>query len=117
MKKTKTSLVTERNKASRAGVTEGSTWRHYKGTIYRVTDIAFDCDSNEMLVIYQVEDEYEKEYPFSFSRPYSQWHDEVQEGIKRFQQVDARTIYMTDKEFADRFPLQFYVNIKGETDD
>ena len=103
MKKTKPSLVSERNKAAFYGVVEGSTWRHHKGTIYRVTDIAFDCDTNEMLVVYQVEDEYEKEYPFSFSRPYSQWHDEIEEGIKRFEQVEARTLYMTDEEYSQYY--------------
>lgn len=99
MKKSKTALFSERNKASYAGVVEGSTWRHHKGTIYRVTDIAFDCDSNEMLVVYQIENEYEHDYPVSFSRPYSQWHDEIEDGVKRFEQVDARTLYMTDKEY------------------
>lgn len=101
MKKSMTSLFSERNKANHAGVIEGSTWRHYKGTIYRITDIAFDCDSNEMMIIYQVEDEYEKNYPVSFSRPYSQWHDEIEEGVKRFEQVDVRIFYMTDKEYRE----------------
>jgi hypothetical protein len=103
MKKSKTALFVERNKASYSGVIEGSTWRHYKGTIYRVTDIAFDCDSNEMLVVYQVEDEYQQDYPISFSRPYSQWHDEVEEGIKRFEQVDGRILYMTDEEYREYY--------------
>lgn len=101
MKKSKTSLISEKTKAAFSGVVEGSTWRHYKGTIYRVTDIAFDCDTNEMLVVYQIEDEYENDYPITFSRPYSQWHDEIEEGVSRFEQVDARTLYMTDKEYLE----------------
>jgi hypothetical protein len=103
MKKTKTALSAEINLASYNGVIEGSTWRHYKGTIYRISCIAFDCDTNEMLIVYQLEDEYEKEYPFSFSRPYSQWHDEVEEGIKRFEQVDGRILYMTDEEYREYY--------------
>jgi hypothetical protein len=99
MKKSKTTLYSEREKASFNGVVEGSTWRHYKGTIYRVTDIAFDCDTNEILVVYQIENDYEQDYPISFSRPYSQWHDKIEEGIERFVKVDARTLYMTDKEY------------------
>jgi hypothetical protein len=110
MKKSKTSLYVEKTKAGYAGVVEGSTWRHYKGTIYRVTDVAFDCDTNEMLVVYQIENEYEQDYPISFSRPYSQWHDEVEEGVRRFVQADARTIYMTDEEYFD------YYRSKGATD-
>lgn len=103
MKKDRKALIDEMDKARLCRVTEESTWRHYKGTIYRVLELGFDCNTNEMVVIYQESNDNHTLYPITFTRPYSEWHDEIEEGIRRFEYVDARIIYMSDKEYREYY--------------
>lgn len=76
----------------------GQTWRHYKGTLYRVEDLLVDCDTNEIILAYTNADPWEAS-TIKFARPLSEWLEEVEPGIQRFCRVRSRTLMMTDDEF------------------
>lgn len=60
------------------------TWRHYKGGLYRVEELLIDCNTNEIVVGYTSLDWESGLDSFRFTRPLSEWFDEVEPGIQRF---------------------------------
>jgi hypothetical protein len=58
-------------------------WKHYKGDYYLVKEIAIDCNTNELLVIYTNIMNTEVE-GVMFSRTHREWTEEVEPGVKRF---------------------------------
>ncbi len=76
----------------------GQTWRHYKGTLYKVEDLLVDCDTNEIILAYTNADPWEAS-TIKFARPLSEWLEEVEPGIQRFCRVRPHTLMMTDDEF------------------
>ena len=76
----------------------GQTWRHYKGTLYKVEDLLVDCDTNEIILAYTTADLWEAS-TIKFARPLSEWLEVVEPGIQRFCRVRSRTLMMTDDEF------------------
>lgn len=79
-------------------VKPSQTWRHYKGSVYKIEELLIDCNTNEVIVAYTCYD-WESYTSFKFTRPLSEWFDEVEPGIQRFCRVRHRNMLMTDDEF------------------
>lgn len=67
--------------AARGAVRPGSTWKHYKGGIYEVVDLAIDTVDGSVRVTYQ-RIEGPDYHPLSepgifYSRPLSEWFDKI----------------------------------------
>jgi hypothetical protein len=80
-------------------VKPSQTWRHYKGSVYKIEELLVDCNTNEIMVAYTCYD-WNNLTPFKFTRPLSEWFDEVEPGVQRFCRVRNRNVLMTDEEFA-----------------
>lgn len=75
-------------------------WRHYKGGLYRVEELLIDSNTNEIIVAYTNLDWESGLDSFRFTRPLSEWFDEVEPGVQRFCRVRYRNVLMTDEEYA-----------------
>ena len=82
----------------------GQLWRHYKGDIYKIEDLLVDCNTNEIILAYTYTDPYEAS-SIKFSRPMSEWLEEVTPGVQRFSKVRYRSLPLTDREFEMVQPL------------
>jgi hypothetical protein len=58
-------------------------WKHYKGQYYLVKHVAIDCNTNELVIVYQNFTELDME-GILFTRTHREWTEEVEPGIKRF---------------------------------
>ena len=58
-------------------------WKHYKGEYYLVKYIAIDCNTNELMIVYENFTQPELA-GILFTRTHSEWIEEVSDGIKRF---------------------------------
>jgi hypothetical protein len=58
-------------------------WKHYKGQYYLVKHVAIDCNTNELVIVYQNFTEQDME-GILFTRTHREWTEEVEPGIKRF---------------------------------
>jgi hypothetical protein len=78
-------------------VQPGELWRHYKGRLYKVLQLVIDCNTNEVVVIYEFMDD---DFNITtFCRPLSEWTDEVAPGVLRFARVKHRSLLLTDAEY------------------
>ena len=75
------------------------TWRHYKGGLYRVEELLIDCNTNEIIIGYTSLDWESGLESFRFTRPLSEWFDEVEPGIQRFSRVRNVSVYVTEDEY------------------
>lgn len=82
----------------------GQLWRHYKGDIYKIEDLLVDCNTNEITLAYTYADPI-KASTIKFSRPMSEWLEEVEPGIQRFSKVCYRSLPLTEREFEMVQPL------------
>jgi hypothetical protein len=59
----------------------GSIWRHYKGGIYQVDDLAINTTTGDVDVVYSRIDgpdfDRELERDLSYSRPFAEWFDNI----------------------------------------
>ena len=65
------------------------TYRHYKGDLYRVCELALHSDDEEWMVVYEAM--YEKPDAHLFTLPLSKWSEVVEwnnEKINRFQKIE-----------------------------
>lgn len=70
----------------------GQTYVHYKGDIYRVTGVSIDCNTSEPRVHYcKIGMD-----RITFSRPYSEWNQMVDDKTARFERVRLEMFYMKD---------------------
>lgn len=74
----------------------GQRWKHYKGDIYEVHSIAFDCNTNEIVIVYYNQKDYQREV--LFTRTISEWH-EVVDNKQRFELCNNYNIYLTHSEY------------------
>ena len=58
-------------------------WKHYKGEYYLVKNIAIDCNTNELVVIYTNFTRPELTGVL-FTRTHNEWMEEVEPGVRRF---------------------------------
>lgn len=85
-------------------VKPGQIWRHYKGGTYHIEDLLVDCNTNEIDVVYTIHDPFETT-SIKFTRPLSEWFDEVTPGIQRFDRLRNRTFWVTERELKMIEPL------------
>jgi hypothetical protein len=64
----------------------GDLWRHYKGTVYFVERVVKHSETGEDMVVYYRDGTPED----AWCRPLSMWHDEIEEGKRRFEPVTKR---------------------------
>lgn len=76
----------------------GQFWRHYKGGIYKVIDKVIDCNTNEVVIIYDYSD-LETFRVVRFCRPLSEWLSTTEDNQPRFSLVKKRELYLTDEEY------------------
>jgi len=62
----------------------GDLWRHYKGTTYVVDMVAEHSETGQTMVIYM---EHNREPAKHWARPLSMWHEEIEDGVHRFEPV------------------------------
>lgn len=58
-------------------------WKHYKGEYYLVKNVAIDCNTNELTIVYENFTQPEME-GILFTRTHKEWTEEVEPGLKRF---------------------------------
>lgn len=58
-------------------------WKHYKGQYFLVKHLAIDCNTNELVIVYENFTEQEMD-GILFTRTHSEWTEEVSPGLKRF---------------------------------
>lgn len=75
------------------------TWRHYKGGVYRVEKLLTDSNTNEIVVGYTSLDWESGFGSIIFTRPLSEWFDEVEPGTQRFCRVRNIPVYATEDEY------------------
>jgi hypothetical protein len=79
----------------------GTTWRHYKGGIYRVNGFIVNTDTDNLMIKYNRIDgpdfEPVTEQYIEFARPIGEWFDDVEESpgvfVPRFKQVKAERLW------------------------
>lgn len=71
-------------------------WKHYKGEYYLVKDLAIDCNTNELIIIYTNFTRPELDGVL-FTRTHSEWTDQVEPGVKRF--THSSMSYVEEKSF------------------
>ena len=60
-------------------------WKHYKGDVYQITGFAFECNTNDLMVIYKkMANGYEN---IQFTRTYEEWCDISATGENRFTMI------------------------------
>ena len=62
----------------------GDLWRHYKGTTYKVIVVSEHSETGQTMVIYM---EHNREPAKHWARPLSMWHEEIEDGVHRFERV------------------------------
>jgi hypothetical protein len=62
------------------GIPPNSTWKHYKGHLYRFLGIALHSETMELMVIYQALEGAQE----TWVRPLTMWFEEVKPGVQRF---------------------------------
>lgn len=95
MKKSKEELRALIQDAYNKGLVNESTWRHYKGETYVVLDVAIDCNTNEVMVVYY----HESDEHVLFTRPLKEWLEETEHGL-RFEQVFEYLVEATPGEMS-----------------
>lgn len=78
-------------------------YRHWKGDLYRVTNIVIDCNTNEPVIIYShMKQEAIAEAAPLFCRRVSEWNEVVDDkGTRRFEPVRAVNLMLTEKEYQE----------------
>lgn len=57
-------------------------WKHYKGDVYQITGFAFECNTNQLMIVYKkLANGYEN---IQFTRALSEWKDKSTTGVPRF---------------------------------
>ena len=89
----------------RSKIPPGSTWRHYKGSIYRISDYVIDTDNGKVRVTYEKIEGPNYNYAesqVSFARPAEEWFTDVEREpsvfVPRFQRVQKIERWHTDDE-------------------
>jgi hypothetical protein len=60
-------------------------WKHYSGDIYQIVDFAFECNTNELMVIYaKMANGYDN---IKFTRTLKEWNGTSSTGERRFVMV------------------------------
>ena len=62
----------------------GDLWRHYKGTTYIIDMVVEHSETGQTLVIYK---DPNQESAKHWARPLSMWHEEIDDGVHRFEPV------------------------------
>ena len=58
-------------------------WKHYKGQYFLVKHLAIDCNTNELVIVYENFTAQDMN-GILFTRTHSEWTEEVSPGVKRF---------------------------------
>lgn len=89
-------------------------FKHFKGGIYRVLNVAVHTETNENLVIYCPIDQPDT----IWARPLSMWNEEVKPGVKRFERIKTVTLIEGSTEHYDASKLYFsFIPTKKEAED
>lgn len=60
-------------------------WKHYKGDVYQIVDFAFECNTNQLMVIYaKMANGYDM---IKFTRSLEEWSGRSSTGQPRFSMV------------------------------
>jgi len=58
-------------------------YEHYKGGIYKILNLAYHTEDNDVLVLYKSE-----ENDAIFARPYHIFFSHTKDGVQRFKRID-----------------------------
>lgn len=86
---------------SNHGLYTNSVWKHYKGELYKVLNLSVDCNTNELLVNYILENtSFSSETYLNsviFTRNILEWFELIDDN-PRFTRVKEYKVYMTKEE-------------------
>lgn len=100
-------LLNDINEAVRH-IPPGSTWKHYKGGIYRINDFVVDTDDGSIRVLYNrlagPNFDIAIDPAITYARPFKEWFEDVESEpktfIPRFERVQRVERWHTDEELA-----------------